>query len=54
MPTAGFDLAAGYRVGDLRDPDFSVRGGAGWFVTVSVRLTERIVPTAAEFWRTRF
>ena len=54
MPTAGFDLAAGYRVGDLRDPDFSVRGGAGWFVTVSVRLTERIVPTAAEFWRARF
>ncbi|MCH7717375.1 MAG: DUF11 domain-containing protein [Gemmatimonadetes bacterium] len=50
----GFEVAGGYRFGDLRDPDFSVRGGHGWFVTFGVRLTERVFPTAADFWRPRF
>jgi hypothetical protein len=53
-PIAGFELAGGYRFGDLRDPDFSVRGGHGWFVTFSARITEKVFPTAADFWRLRF
>ena len=53
-PIEGFEVTSGYRFGDLRDPDFSVRGGHGWFVTFSVRVTERVFPTAADFWRPRF
>ena len=53
-PAPGLELAAGYRFGDLSDPDFSVRGGHGAFVTLSARVTERLFPTAAEFWRGRF
>ena len=52
-PTNGFEISGGYRFGDLRDPDFAVRGGPGWFVTFSARITERIF-TAADFWRPRF
>ena len=54
QPIAGLEIASGYRFGDLRDPDFSVRGGHGWFVNFSVRLTEKVFPTAADFWRPRF
>ena len=50
----GLEVAGGYRFGRLRDPDFSVPGGHGWFVTFGVRLTERPFPTAADFWRPRF
>ncbi len=50
----GVEVAGGYRFGDLRDPDFSVGGDHGWFVTFGVRLTERVFPTAADFWRARF
>ena len=53
-PIAGFEVEGGYRFGTLQDPDFTVRGGHGWFVTFSTRLTERIFPTAVDFWRTRF
>ncbi|MEE8116694.1 MAG: hypothetical protein V3T28_06270, partial [Gemmatimonadales bacterium] len=53
IPTNGFEISGGYRFGDLRDPDFAVRGGPGWFVTFSARITERIF-TAADFWRPRF
>ncbi len=41
-------------VSSSRYPDFAVRGGHGWFVTLSARITERIFPTAADFWRPRF
>jgi hypothetical protein len=54
FPLEGFEVAAGYRFGDLTDPDFAVRGGHGAFVTVGVRVTENIFPTAADFWRQRF
>ncbi|NNG15954.1 MAG: hypothetical protein HKM89_05675, partial [Gemmatimonadales bacterium] len=54
FPLEGFEVAAGYRFGDLTDPDFAVRGGHGAFVTVGVRVTEKIFPTAADFWRQRF
>lgn len=53
-PVAGLEIATGYRYGDLRDPDFSVRGGHGLFVTLSAAVTERLFPTAAAFWRGRF
>ena len=49
----GLELVTGYRFGTLRDPDFSVRGGPGAFVMLNARVTERLLPTAAEFWRSR-
>ena len=52
-PVAGLEIATGYRFGDLTDPDFSVRGGHGVFVTLSATLTEKVFPTAAAFWRAR-
>ena len=54
LSRAGLEAALGYRVGDLRDPDFSVNGGAGWFLTFGAKLTERSAKSAAEFWRARF
>jgi hypothetical protein len=53
-PVNGLEVATGYRFGNLQDPDFSVRGGHGVFVTLSAALTERVFPTAAAFWRRRF
>ena len=53
-PAPGLEIATGYRFGDLNDPDFSVRGGHGLFVTLSAALTEKLFPTAAAFWRPRF
>ncbi len=50
----GIEIAGGYRFGDLRDPDFSVRGGRGLFLSMSASITERQSPTAADFWRSRF
>ncbi len=48
------EVAVGYRFGDLRDPDFSVRGGHGVFLTLGTRVTEESVATVADFWRARF
>ena len=53
-PVPALEIATGYRFGDLNDPDFSVRGGHGVFVTLSAAITEKLNPTAAAFWRTRF
>ncbi len=53
LSRAGLEAAVGYRVGDLRDPDFSVNGGAGWFVTFGAKITERSASSVAEFWRKR-
>jgi hypothetical protein len=50
---AGLEAAVGYRVGNLRDPDFSVNGGAGWFLTFGAKVTERSAKSVAEFWRVR-
>jgi hypothetical protein len=47
------EIAGGYRFGDLRDPDFAVRGGPGWFVVVGAHLTEHAFPQVADFWRAR-
>jgi uncharacterized repeat protein (TIGR01451 family) len=54
IPIEGFEMQAGYRFGDLHDPDFAVRGGEGWFAVFSARLTESVFPTSADFWRHRF
>jgi uncharacterized repeat protein (TIGR01451 family) len=53
-PVNGLEIASGYRFGNLSDPDFSVRGGHGAFVTLSAVITEKVFPSAAAFWRTRF
>ncbi len=53
-PVLGLEIGAGYRFGDLRDPDFAVRGGRGAFVTLGGRVTERVFPTALGFWKSRF
>ncbi len=53
-PVPGLEIATGYRFGDLNDPDFSVRGGHGVFVTLSAAITEKLNPTTAGFWRSRF
>ncbi|HYU08147.1 MAG TPA: SdrD B-like domain-containing protein [Gemmatimonadales bacterium] len=53
-PVAALEIATGYRFGNLSDPDFSVRGGHGAFVTLAVAVTEKLFPTAAAFWRSRF
>jgi hypothetical protein len=47
------ELAAGYRFGDLRDPDFAVTGGHGWFATFGARVTEESLSSVAAFWRHR-
>ena len=53
LPVEGLEAALGYRFGDLRDPDFAVRGGHGAFVIFGARFTETVFPTAADFWRSR-
>lgn len=50
----GVELAGGYRFGNLRDPDFATQGGQGVFVTLSAQVTEGLLPSVADFWRTRF
>jgi hypothetical protein len=54
LPLPQLEIASGYRMGDLRDPDFAVNGGHGFFVTVGARLTERFMDNVADFWRDRF
>ena len=38
LPMPQLEIASGYRVGNLRDPDFAVNGGRGFFITVGARL----------------
>jgi len=53
VPVRGIELVNGYRWGALRDPDFSVRGGAGWFMTIGAAITEQSLSSIAGFWRGR-
>jgi hypothetical protein len=53
VPVRGIEIANGYRFGDLRDPDFSVRGGKGWFMTIGATITEQSMSTIAGFWGSR-
>jgi hypothetical protein len=50
----GLLVQGGYRFGDLQDPDFAVRSGKGWFLTMDLRVTEGLFSDAAGFWRSRF
>jgi len=49
----GLELGAGYRFGTLRDPDFAVSGGPGFFLTVGAQVTERTLESAADYWLSR-
>jgi hypothetical protein len=49
-PIPGIEFAAGYRFGSLRDPDFAVNGGQGFFVMLGAQVTERSLASAADFW----
>ncbi len=53
LPHRSLEVVSGYRVGDLRDADFAVNGGRGWFVTFGARVTEGSISSAADFWRQR-
>jgi hypothetical protein len=53
IPQQALEVVMGYRIGDLRDPDFAVNGGPGWFMTFGARVTEGTLTSAAEFWRQR-
>ena len=53
VPVRGIEIANGYRWGDLKDPDFSVRGGAGWFLTIGAAITEQSLASIGGFWRRR-
>jgi len=53
VPVRGIEIANGYRFGDLTDPDFSVRGGKGWFMTIGATITEQSLSTIAGFWGAR-
>ena len=50
-PLKAFEIAGGYRLGDLRDPDFASNGGQGWFVTLQLRLTEN--NPIVDYWQNR-
>lgn len=50
---AEIELEGGYRFGNLKDIDFSGRGGLGFFASLGVRLTESSVKSAAGIWRGR-
>lgn len=47
------ELEAGYRLGDLRDPDFGRDGGRGFFATLGFHFTESLLGGASDFWRRR-
>jgi hypothetical protein len=47
------EVEAGYRLGDLRDADFSAASGTGFFATLGVRFTEKALDDVATFWRRR-
>lgn len=49
----GLEAEAGWRFGDLLDPDFAAWGRNGAFALISLRFTEGTVNDAAAFWRSR-
>jgi len=53
-PLGGIEVEAGYRFGELQDPDFAVRSGSGWYMSLGFQITEGTLPSAAAFWRNRF
>jgi hypothetical protein len=49
----GLEGEAGYRFGDLQDPDFAAYGRNGFFALLSLRFTEGSIRDVAAFWRER-
>ncbi len=49
-PLGLFEVEAGYRFGDLRDPDFSVRGGNGGYITIGAGLDTRTLRAVRSLW----
>jgi uncharacterized repeat protein (TIGR01451 family) len=49
----GLEAEAGWRFGDLLDPDFAAWGRNGAFALISLRFTEGTLDDAAAFWRER-
>ncbi|HEX2191310.1 MAG TPA: hypothetical protein VHG51_20535, partial [Longimicrobiaceae bacterium] len=47
------EVEGGWRIGDLRDPDFYAFGGSGPFAALGIRLTEGTLASTASFWRER-
>ncbi|MCH7533405.1 MAG: DUF11 domain-containing protein [Gemmatimonadetes bacterium] len=52
-PLKALEIASGYRLGDLRDPDFAATGGHGWFLTLQLRATEAFLSPITDYWRNR-
>jgi hypothetical protein len=52
-PINAFEIASGYRLGDLQDPDFASNGGQGWFMTLQVRVTESVLNPIVDYWDNR-
>ena len=52
-PINAFEIASGYRLGDLQDPDFASNGGQGWFLTLQLRVTESVMNPIVDYWENR-
>ena len=52
-PFEALEIEIGYRFGELQDPDFAIRSGDGVFLTIGMRVTEDLLGSAADFWRTK-
>ena len=50
LPVPSIEVAAGYRFGSLRDPDFAANGGPGVFLTIGAQLTEGSLASVRDFW----
>lgn len=49
----GLELEAGYRFGELEDPDFAAQGGRGFYALLGIRFTEGLLTDAGTYWRRR-
>jgi uncharacterized repeat protein (TIGR01451 family) len=52
-PLEALEIELGYRFGELQDPDFAIRSGEGLFLTIGMRVTEDLLGSAADFWRSK-
>jgi fimbrial isopeptide formation D2 family protein/uncharacterized repeat protein (TIGR01451 family) len=52
-PFEALEIELGYRFGELQDPDFAIRSGDGVFMTIGMRVTEDLLGSAADFWRSK-
>ncbi|MGI9189788.1 MAG: hypothetical protein ACR2F9_06550, partial [Longimicrobiaceae bacterium] len=50
---SGLEVEGGYRFGELRDPDFAVDGGRGWYALLGIHASEKTLQEVGDFWRER-